>query len=88
MFLFEHDLRANAFGVCREGKPVRTFPDHALEPDIDQHEIGRAGEQQCDRKGQLRALAEGMEARFHGGKHPAILAGESRGFFFAPFTSR
>src|ERR1700716_4478123 len=29
-FLFEHDLRANAFRVCREGKPVPTFPDHAL----------------------------------------------------------
>jgi hypothetical protein len=27
--LFEHDLRANAFRVCREGKPVPTFPDHA-----------------------------------------------------------
>ena len=24
-----HDLRANAFRVCREGKPVPTFPDHA-----------------------------------------------------------
>jgi len=22
--LFEHDLRANAFRVCREGKPVST----------------------------------------------------------------
>src|SRR3954449_9206813 len=28
----EHDLRANAFRVCREGKRVPTFPDHALEP--------------------------------------------------------
>jgi len=28
--LFEHDLRANAFRVCREGKPVSPFPDHAL----------------------------------------------------------
>jgi hypothetical protein len=26
-FLIEHDLRANAFRVCREGKPVLT-PDH------------------------------------------------------------
>ena len=25
----DHDLRANVFGVCREGKPVSTFPDHA-----------------------------------------------------------
>jgi Flp pilus assembly protein TadD len=28
--LFAHDLRANAFRVCREGKPLYTFPDHAL----------------------------------------------------------
>jgi len=28
--LFEHDLRANAFSVCREGQPLHTFPDHAL----------------------------------------------------------
>ena len=28
--LFKHDLRTNAFRVCREGKPVSTFPDHAL----------------------------------------------------------
>jgi hypothetical protein len=27
--LFGHDLRANAFRVCREGKPLHTFPDHA-----------------------------------------------------------
>src|SRR5258705_7296421 len=27
---FEHDLRANAFRVCREGKPVPTFSDQAL----------------------------------------------------------
>ena len=31
LYLFvEHDLRANAFRVCREGKPVPTFPDHAI----------------------------------------------------------
>ncbi|MCC8967997.1 alpha/beta fold hydrolase [Bradyrhizobium sp. Pear76] len=28
--LFEHDLRANASRVCREGKPLHTFPDHAV----------------------------------------------------------
>jgi hypothetical protein len=28
--LFEHDLRANAFRACREGKPLHTFPEHAL----------------------------------------------------------
>src|ERR1700732_4404766 len=30
IFLFEHDLRANAFRVCRQRKPVAPFPDHAL----------------------------------------------------------
>jgi hypothetical protein len=30
IILFERDLRANASGVCREGKSVPTFPDHAL----------------------------------------------------------
>src|SRR5437016_8559206 len=30
LYSIEHDLRANAFRVCREGKPVPTFPDHAL----------------------------------------------------------
>ena len=34
--LFEHDLRANAFRVCREGKPVSTFPDHALGSKLNQ----------------------------------------------------
>jgi hypothetical protein len=29
--LFEHNLRANASGVCREGKPVPTVRDYALE---------------------------------------------------------
>lgn len=76
MFLTGHAARS------RDAKSA------ALEPRINQRKIGRAGQQQCNRKGQLRALAEGMEACFHGGKHPAILAGESRGFFFAPFTSR
>src|ERR1700757_1783804 len=30
--LFAHDLRANAFRICREGKSLHTFPDHALAP--------------------------------------------------------
>src|SRR5207237_6602143 len=34
--LSEHDLRANA-RRCREGKPLHTFPDHALLPVIGQH---------------------------------------------------
>jgi hypothetical protein len=29
-FDWGHDLRANAFRVCREGKPLNTFSDHAL----------------------------------------------------------
>jgi hypothetical protein len=29
IFLFEHDLRANALRLSR-GKPVSAFPDHAL----------------------------------------------------------
>src|SRR5579864_7853057 len=29
-FLFSHDLRANASRVCRDGKPLHAFPDHAL----------------------------------------------------------
>jgi hypothetical protein len=33
IFWFEHDLRANAFRVSREGKPVSTLPDHALAQD-------------------------------------------------------
>jgi hypothetical protein len=31
--LFEHDLCANAFRICGKGKPLRTFPDHALAAD-------------------------------------------------------
>jgi hypothetical protein len=30
----EHDLRANVFRVCREGKSVSTFPDLALDIDL------------------------------------------------------
>ena len=33
--LIKHDLRANAPGVCREGKPLHTFPDHALASNSD-----------------------------------------------------
>jgi hypothetical protein len=36
----------------------------------------------------LDTLAGGLEARSHGRKHPAILAVESRGFFFREFTAR
>jgi hypothetical protein len=30
-FCLRHDLRVNAFGVCRDGKPVPTLPDRALD---------------------------------------------------------
>jgi hypothetical protein len=36
----------------------------------------------------LDTLAGGLEARSHDRKHPAILAVESRGFFFPAFTTR
>jgi hypothetical protein len=36
----------------------------------------------------LDPLGEGMKGASHGRKHPAILAGESQGFFFRGFTSR
>jgi hypothetical protein len=29
IFLFAHDLRANAIRVCPEGKPASAFPNHA-----------------------------------------------------------
>jgi len=59
-----------------------------LQPSPDQREVGDAGQQQCDRKGQLQASAGGMECRVHGAKHPAILGRESRGFFLSEFTDR
>ena len=59
-----------------------------LEPSAYQRHVGRAGGQQGDGQRELDTLAGGLEDRSHGRKHPAILAGESRGFFFAGFTSR
>ena len=53
-----------------------------------QHDIGRAGDQKPDGKSKLHPLAGCMDHRSHGRKHPAILGGESRGFFFAEFISR
>jgi hypothetical protein len=66
MFLFEHDLRANAFGVCREGKPLRTFPDHALSPDFSMKRTVAgarstgAQSRSLDRIGGSSALARGV----------------------------
>jgi hypothetical protein len=53
-----------------------------------QRDIGRAGHQEPDGQVELHALAEGMKRRFHGGKHPAILDSESRGFFLWGFMCR
>jgi hypothetical protein len=53
-----------------------------------QRDVRRAGREQPDRQGELRALAKGMEQVSHAREHPAILAPESRGFFFPKFTSR
>src|SRR5258705_10899894 len=58
------------------------------EPGVDQRHVGRAGDQQADAQRELDTLAGGLEARSHGRKHPAILAVESRGFFFRAFTAR
>ena len=60
----------------------------ALEKCPYQRDIGRAGHQQRDGKGHLDPPGEGMKGASHGGKHPAILAKESQGFFFRGFTSR
>src|SRR4051812_50153844 len=59
-----------------------------LEPSVDQRHVGRASGQQADGQRELDTLAGGLEARSHGRKHPAILAVESRGFFFPGFTAR
>ena len=58
------------------------------EPGVDQRHVGRASDQQADGQRELDTLAGGLEARSHGRKHPAILAVESRGFFFPGFTTR
>ncbi|BBB99115.1 hypothetical protein BE61_45560 [Bradyrhizobium elkanii USDA 61] len=59
-----------------------------LEPGPDQRHVGGAGREQRNRKRELHAFVGGLVDRSHGPKHPAILAGESRGFFFPGFTTR
>jgi hypothetical protein len=68
--------------------PLRLKTLLGSKPGAYQRHVGRAGDQQCDGERQLDTLAGGLEDRSHGRKHPAILAGESRGFFFAGFTPR
>ena len=60
--LFEHDLRANAFRVCREGKPVSTFPDHALERGVGRRWVRNrrfASEELVDERHQFGPAARG-----------------------------
>src|SRR5438034_10224745 len=93
--LFEHDPRANASRLSSgktgthpsRRRPRAAFPDYALEKSPDQRDIGRTGHQQPNGERQQDTLGKGMEGGSHGRKHPAILAGESRGFFFPQFTS-
>ena len=59
-----------------------------LEPGAYQRHVGRAGDEQRHGERELDSLAGDLEDRSHGREHPAILAEESRGFFFAGFTSR
>ena len=60
----------------------------SLKPGVYQRHVGRAGHQQRHGERELDSLAGDLEDRSHGREHPAILAEESRGFFFAGFTSR
>ena len=64
------------------------FENAVSKPGAYQSHVGRAGDQQDDGERQLDTLAGALEDRSHGRKHPAILVGESRGFFFAGFTPR
>ena len=66
--MFEHDLRANAFRVCREGKPLRTFPDHAL---------GAPGEQRLE----VGARPLRLGTRHLGGFTEAEIAVDQAGAF-------
>src|SRR6185369_14801786 len=75
---FGSHVQRNEAGVNRPG----------LKPGAYQCHVGRAGDQEADGQRELDTLAGGLEARSHGRKHPAILAVESRGFFFRAFTAR
>jgi hypothetical protein len=67
--------------------PVRvkkTRQKKTLQPGPYQRDVGRARRQQGCHERELDTLPSGgLEDRSHGLEHPAILAGESRGFFFA-----
>src|SRR5882724_2814864 len=74
--------------LCANRHPLRLKTLLRLQPGAYQRHVGRAGGQQRDSERELDTLAGGLEDRSHGRKHPAILAGESRGFFFVGFTCR
>ena len=59
-----------------------------LQKNQDQRHIRRAGDEKPDGKCQLGALTEGLKTGSHGQNLPAILAQESRCFFFRGFTPR
>ena len=67
--------------------PVRvkkTRQKKTLQPGPYQRDVGRARRQQGCHERELDTLPSGgLEDRSHGTEHPAILVGESRGFFFA-----
>jgi hypothetical protein len=57
-------------------------------PRIHQRQIRRARRHQGDGEHDMRAFAGSSKGRSHGRKHRAILARESRGFFFGRFRTR
>src|SRR5207248_11236524 len=78
-FLIEHDLRANASRVCREGTPVSTFPAHALE--ISQarkqrksEQRDRADEEPKREHPETAAPLPGRRGIGHGRHHHGMLA--------------
>jgi hypothetical protein len=48
--LFEHDLAAQTLRVCREGKPVFTFPDHAPAAFFQRARLNAGADRESSRK--------------------------------------
>ena len=75
-------------GVFAVGRHVRSLTEaESLEPGPDQRHVRGTGREQCERESAVHAFMGGLKDRSHGLEHPAILPGESRGFFFPGFTS-